>query len=155
MSNKTYLRERFFPHLWCPGCGHYAVLNAITKALAHLANLFNSSATLLRSGPLYGGMVLSICAAFSTICFRLGRVRHLVGQPGLDGLGCPVLLPLQQHLHQRLLVRLRVGHLDGGLASGFPRRDDERLEQYRRMRDELQRRVGRADQAVHEGVVHT
>ena len=23
--------------VWCPGCGHYAVLSAITKALAHLA----------------------------------------------------------------------------------------------------------------------
>ena len=23
--------------IWCPGCGDFAVLNAITKALAHLA----------------------------------------------------------------------------------------------------------------------
>ena len=23
--------------VWCPGCGHFSVLNAITKALAHLA----------------------------------------------------------------------------------------------------------------------
>ncbi len=22
--------------IWCPGCGHYAVLSALTKALAHL-----------------------------------------------------------------------------------------------------------------------
>ena len=24
---KKYLRERFFPHMWCPGCGHGIVLN--------------------------------------------------------------------------------------------------------------------------------
>ncbi|MGD9073019.1 MAG: 2-oxoacid:ferredoxin oxidoreductase subunit beta, partial [Desulfobacterales bacterium] len=29
MSNKTYLRERFFPHLWCPGCGHGIVLGGL------------------------------------------------------------------------------------------------------------------------------
>ena len=22
--------------IWCPGCGHFAVLSAVTKALAHL-----------------------------------------------------------------------------------------------------------------------
>ena len=32
--------------VWCPGCGHFAVLNAITKALAHLA-LANEDVALL------------------------------------------------------------------------------------------------------------
>ena len=32
--------------VWCPGCGHFAVLNAITKALAHLA-LANEQVALL------------------------------------------------------------------------------------------------------------
>ena len=27
MAIKNYLRERFFPHLWCPGCGHGMVLD--------------------------------------------------------------------------------------------------------------------------------
>ena len=36
MPVKDYLRERFFPHMWCPGCGHFSVLNAITKAMAGL-----------------------------------------------------------------------------------------------------------------------
>jgi 2-oxoglutarate ferredoxin oxidoreductase subunit beta len=32
--------------VWCPGCGHFSVLNAITKALAHLA-LHNEDVALL------------------------------------------------------------------------------------------------------------
>lgn len=36
MSNKTYLRERFFPHLWCPGCGHGIVLNGLLRAVEQL-----------------------------------------------------------------------------------------------------------------------
>jgi len=27
MAIKDYVRERFFPHIWCPGCGHGIVLN--------------------------------------------------------------------------------------------------------------------------------
>ena len=30
---KAYLRERFFPHLWCPGCGHGMVLNGLLQAI--------------------------------------------------------------------------------------------------------------------------
>ena len=33
MSIKAYLRERFFPHLWCPGCGHGMVLNSLLRAI--------------------------------------------------------------------------------------------------------------------------
>ncbi|MDR0828026.1 MAG: 2-oxoacid:ferredoxin oxidoreductase subunit beta [Desulfovibrio sp.] len=29
MALKNYIRERFFPHIWCPGCGHGIVLNAL------------------------------------------------------------------------------------------------------------------------------
>ena len=29
--------------VWCPGCGHFAVLNAITKALAQLRGAPTSS----------------------------------------------------------------------------------------------------------------
>ncbi|MFY9708016.1 MAG: 2-oxoacid:ferredoxin oxidoreductase subunit beta [Desulfobacterales bacterium] len=36
MSNKTYLRERFFPHLWCPGCGHGIVLSGLLRAVEQL-----------------------------------------------------------------------------------------------------------------------
>ncbi|RJQ51568.1 MAG: 2-oxoacid:ferredoxin oxidoreductase subunit beta [Desulfobacteraceae bacterium] len=33
MAIKDYIRERFFPHLWCPGCGHGTVLNGLLRAL--------------------------------------------------------------------------------------------------------------------------
>jgi 2-oxoglutarate ferredoxin oxidoreductase subunit beta len=36
MSIKKYLRERFFPHMWCPGCGHGIVLNAMLRAIQKL-----------------------------------------------------------------------------------------------------------------------
>ncbi len=36
MSFKKYIRERFFPHIWCPGCGHGTILNAILHAVAEL-----------------------------------------------------------------------------------------------------------------------
>ena len=36
MLVKEYLRERFFPHLWCPGCGHGMVLNALLQAVDKL-----------------------------------------------------------------------------------------------------------------------
>ena len=36
MAVKEYLRERFFPHLWCPGCGHGIVLNALLRAVEQL-----------------------------------------------------------------------------------------------------------------------
>ena len=36
MAVKDYLRERFFPHLWCPGCGHGIVLNGMLHAIEQL-----------------------------------------------------------------------------------------------------------------------
>jgi 2-oxoglutarate ferredoxin oxidoreductase subunit beta len=36
MAIKDYLRERFFPHLWCPGCGHGTVLNGLLQAIEKL-----------------------------------------------------------------------------------------------------------------------
>ena len=36
MAIKDYLRERFFPHLWCPGCGHGMVLNGLLRAIDKL-----------------------------------------------------------------------------------------------------------------------
>lgn len=30
---KNYIRERFFPHLWCPGCGHGIVLNNLVRSV--------------------------------------------------------------------------------------------------------------------------
>lgn len=36
MAVKDYIRERFFPHLWCPGCGHGIVLNGLLRAVERL-----------------------------------------------------------------------------------------------------------------------
>ncbi|MDF1591804.1 MAG: 2-oxoacid:ferredoxin oxidoreductase subunit beta [Desulfobacterales bacterium] len=36
MAVKNYIRERFFPHLWCPGCGHGTVLNGLLRAVEKL-----------------------------------------------------------------------------------------------------------------------
>jgi 2-oxoglutarate/2-oxoacid ferredoxin oxidoreductase subunit beta len=36
MAVKDYLRQRFFPHLWCPGCGHGIVLNGLLRAVEAL-----------------------------------------------------------------------------------------------------------------------
>ena len=33
MSIKDYIRERFFPHMWCAGCGHGIVLNSMLRAI--------------------------------------------------------------------------------------------------------------------------
>jgi 2-oxoglutarate/2-oxoacid ferredoxin oxidoreductase subunit beta len=36
MAIRDYLRERFFPHMWCPGCGHGTVLNSLLHAVEDL-----------------------------------------------------------------------------------------------------------------------
>ena len=36
MAVRHYLRERFFPHMWCPGCGHGIVLGGLIRAVEKL-----------------------------------------------------------------------------------------------------------------------
>ncbi len=36
MAIKDYIRQRFFPHMWCPGCGHGTVLNSLLRAVEQL-----------------------------------------------------------------------------------------------------------------------
>jgi 2-oxoglutarate ferredoxin oxidoreductase subunit beta len=36
VSVKNYVRERFLPHIWCPGCGHGIVMNNMIRAIAEL-----------------------------------------------------------------------------------------------------------------------
>jgi 2-oxoglutarate/2-oxoacid ferredoxin oxidoreductase subunit beta len=36
MPVKDYIRERFFPHMWCPGCGHGIVLGGLLRAVEQL-----------------------------------------------------------------------------------------------------------------------
>ena len=35
-SIESYLRERFLPHIWCPGCGHGTVLNGLIRSIDEL-----------------------------------------------------------------------------------------------------------------------
>ena len=37
MPVKEYIRERFFPHIWCQGCGHGIVLNSLIRAVEELS----------------------------------------------------------------------------------------------------------------------
>jgi 2-oxoglutarate ferredoxin oxidoreductase subunit beta len=36
MAVKDYIRERFFPHIWCAGCGHGVVLNSLLRSVDKL-----------------------------------------------------------------------------------------------------------------------
>jgi len=36
MAVHDYIRQRFFPHLWCPGCGHGTILNHLLHAVDEL-----------------------------------------------------------------------------------------------------------------------
>ena len=36
MSVHKLIRDRFFPHIWCPGCGHGIILNALLQAIDEL-----------------------------------------------------------------------------------------------------------------------
>ncbi len=36
MAVHTLIRERFFPHIWCPGCGHGMILNGLLHAVDEL-----------------------------------------------------------------------------------------------------------------------
>lgn len=36
MGTKDFIRQRFFPHLWCPGCGHGIVMSCIIRSVENL-----------------------------------------------------------------------------------------------------------------------
>ena len=36
MAVKDYMRERFLPHIWCPGCGHGTVMAGMVRAIEGL-----------------------------------------------------------------------------------------------------------------------
>lgn len=33
---KKHIREKFFPHIWCPGCGHGTILNTLVRTTAEM-----------------------------------------------------------------------------------------------------------------------
>ena len=48
MPIKDYIRERFFPHMWCAGCGHGTVLNSLLRAVEQLG--FSKNEIVMVSG---------------------------------------------------------------------------------------------------------
>ena len=36
MAVRDFLRDRFMPHIWCPGCGHGIVMNNLIRAIENL-----------------------------------------------------------------------------------------------------------------------
>jgi len=36
LNVRDYIRERFMPHIWCPGCGHGIVMNNLIRAVINL-----------------------------------------------------------------------------------------------------------------------
>jgi 2-oxoglutarate ferredoxin oxidoreductase subunit beta len=48
MDISKYIRERFFPHMWCAGCGHGIVLNGLIRAVAKLG--FSKNEIVMVSG---------------------------------------------------------------------------------------------------------
>jgi 2-oxoglutarate ferredoxin oxidoreductase subunit beta len=36
MTVKDYIRERFLPHIWCPGCGHGIIMSNMIRAIMQL-----------------------------------------------------------------------------------------------------------------------
>ncbi|MBU0972781.1 MAG: 2-oxoacid:ferredoxin oxidoreductase subunit beta [Proteobacteria bacterium] len=45
---KDYVRARFFPHMWCPGCGHGIVLGSLLRAIHELG--LNKNEIVMTSG---------------------------------------------------------------------------------------------------------
>lgn len=48
MAVKDYIRQRFFPHMWCPGCGHGTILNSLLRAVEELG--LNKNDIVMTSG---------------------------------------------------------------------------------------------------------
>ena len=44
----NWLRTRFFPHIWCPGCGHGIIMHSLLRALVNLEK--KKSQTVISSG---------------------------------------------------------------------------------------------------------
>jgi uncharacterized protein (TIRG00374 family) len=82
--------------------------SAIQNAIRHAIELITSSATLLRSGPLYGGMALSAFAALA-VCLIMYLVLVL--------LGAEVSLPLAVGIYATGILVGALSFLPGGIGS--------------------------------------
>ncbi|MGI9290080.1 MAG: lysylphosphatidylglycerol synthase transmembrane domain-containing protein [Gammaproteobacteria bacterium] len=82
--------------------------NRLGGLIQKLVNLIDSSATLLRSGPLYGGMILSLIACFS-VCMMM--------YVALNMLGSDISLPLAVGIYATGILVGALSFLPGGIGS--------------------------------------
>jgi uncharacterized protein (TIRG00374 family) len=80
----------------------------LQSGLHHLVDLIKSSAALLRSGPLYGGMALSLIAALC-VCLMMYLVLML--------LGAEISLPLAVGIYATGILVGALSFLPGGIGS--------------------------------------
>jgi uncharacterized protein (TIRG00374 family) len=80
----------------------------IRDGLGHIAKLINTSARLLKSGPLYGGMILSMLAAFSV---------SLMMYVALSFSGVDISLPLAVGIYATGILAGALSFLPGGIGS--------------------------------------
>jgi uncharacterized protein (TIRG00374 family) len=82
--------------------------SAVQNAIKHAVELITSSAALLRSGPLYGGMALSTIAALA-VCLIMYLVLML--------LGAEISLPLAVGIYATGILVGALSFLPGGIGS--------------------------------------
>jgi uncharacterized protein (TIRG00374 family) len=80
----------------------------LSNGLASIARLLDSSAALLRSGPLYGGMMLSLLAA-AAVCMMMYIVLQL--------LGVDISMPLALGIYATGILAGALSFLPGGIGS--------------------------------------
>jgi uncharacterized protein (TIRG00374 family) len=81
---------------------------ALRKGLRHIVNLIRSSAKLLRSGPLYGGMILSLGAASAVSVMMYAALAML---------GADISLPLAAGIYATGILAGALSFLPGGIGS--------------------------------------
>ena len=63
MAVKDYIRQRFFPHLWCSGCGHGIVLNGLIRAVETLGISRNEMVMVSGIGSMVSVMKVTVVVA--------------------------------------------------------------------------------------------
>jgi uncharacterized protein (TIRG00374 family) len=80
----------------------------IRNGLAHIVNMITSSAVLLKSAPLYGGMILSMLA-----CFAVGTMMYIT----LVLLGVEISMPLAIGIYATGILAGALSFMPGGIGS--------------------------------------
>jgi uncharacterized protein (TIRG00374 family) len=90
------------------GMGQRFAANRLGSLLQKIVSLLDSAAVLLRSGPLYGGMLLSLSACFSVCCMMY---------VALNMLGAEISAPLAIGIYATGILVGALSFLPGGIGS--------------------------------------